>query len=282
MITISADSTCDLSPEFIAKHQIVTTPLSLVVGNRVYKDGVDITPADIFNYVEKENLACHTAAVNVAEYYRHFEKYAAKAEAVIHISLGSRFSSCYQNAVLAAEDFPNVFIIDSQNLSTGSGHLVHDAVELVQAGQKPAAIVQALQSTVSQIETSFVIDTLDYLAKGGRCLGLTARSAALLRLRPCIEVKEGQMAVGRKFRGSFSKVALAYVRDRLAGGAAIDKRGLFITHSGCERSLLESVKKEVQKHVEFESIIETEAGCTISSHCGPNSLGILFKRRTAV
>ncbi len=276
MIKISADSTCDLSQQLIEKLDIAIIPLSIIVNEEIHKDGVDIVPADVFRFYEEGKL-CSTGAVNVFEYQKHFQKLSSEFRAVIHICLGSGFSSCYANAVLAAADFPNVYVIDSQNLSTGSGHLVCDAAALAAEGLEPEEIRRRLEAVVPKVNASFVIDQLEYLARGGRCSSLTAQGAKILKLKPCIEVRDGAMVVGRKFRGTFDKAITTYVHKRLQNGSPVDPGRIFITHAGCTSDTVEAVQSEVERMGMFKEILVTEAGCTISNHCGPNTLGILFK-----
>lgn len=278
MIKITADSTCDLSPELIEEMHITLVPIHIIVDDRTYNDGVDITPEDIFRFVEEEGRQCKTAAVNVYEYASIFEELSPKHEAVIHISLGSGFSSTHQNARIAAQQFDNVYIIDSQNLSTGSGHLVYDAALMAKEGRSAEEICRKLEQMVPKIEASFVIDKLDYLHKGGRCSGLEALGAKLLQIKPCIEVIDGRMDVGKKYRGNLGRCLEHYVRDRLKGRTDIDYSRLFITYSSCPEDILNRVKSVVQELSQFEEIIVTKAGCTVTSHCGPNTLGILFKK----
>lgn len=278
MIKITADSTCDLSPELIEEMHITLVPIHIIVDDRTYNDGVDITPEDIFRFVEEEGRQCKTAAVNVYEYASIFEELSPKHEAVIHISLGSGFSSTHQNARIAAQQFDNVYVIDSQNLSTGSGHLVYDAALMAKEGRSAEEICRKLEQMVPKIEASFVIDKLDYLHKGGRCSGLEALGAKLLQIKPCIEVIDGRMDVGKKYRGNLGRCLEHYVRDRLKGRTDIDYSRLFITYSSCPEDILNRVKSVVQELSQFEEIIVTKAGCTVTSHCGPNTLGILFKK----
>jgi len=278
MIKITADSTCDLSEEIIKAMNITLIPLHIIVGDQVFYDGVDITPQDIFRFTEQENQLCRTSAVNVYEYVSVFKESAAQYEAVIHICISSEFSTCYQNACLAAEQFNNVYVIDSRNLSTGSGHIVYDAAVMAQQGMDPAEICQTLLMTTSKVEASFVIDRLDYLHKGGRCSGLEATGARILNIKPCIEVVNGKMKVGKKYRGSFEHCLEHYVKDRLSDRTDIDYTRLFITHPMCADNTVARVKELVNQYADFKEVIETRAGCTVSSHCGPNTLGILFKR----
>lgn len=277
MIRISADSTCDLSPELLERFSVAITPLSITVGEEVFRDGVDIHPVDVFRFVS-EGKICQTGAVNIYEYQNHFQKLTANGDQVIHVCLGSSFSSCYNNALLAARDFSNVAVIDSKNLSSGSGHLVYDAALMASGGLDLLEIKKSLEATVQKIDASFIIDQLDYLAKGGRCSAITAQGAKILRLKPCIEVRDGAMIVGRKYRGTFDKALKLYVLDRLRINGGLDPSRVFITEAGCDQEVVAMVRSLVEENADFEEIIVTKAGCTISNHCGPNTLGVLFKR----
>jgi DegV family protein with EDD domain len=279
MIKICADSTCDLSPEILEKYDITLSPLYIMVGDEAFRDGVDITPEAIFRYVDKEGKTCRTAAVNVYDYQELFKKYASGYDAVIQICIGSGFSSCFQNASIAARDFENVYVVDSGNLSTGSGHVVCEAVRMAKEGMDAKEIVKKLEILVPKVEASFVIDRLDFLRKGGRCSALTAQSAKLLNIKPCIEVTGGKMTVGKKYHGSFEKCLKKYVRDRLEERDDIDYGRVFITHPMCTPEVVRMVRDTVKEYADFAEVIETRAGCTVSNHCGPNTLGILFLRK---
>lgn len=280
MIKITADSTCDLSPDILSDMDITLTPLNILVGDKTFLDGVNITPADIFRYVDAEGKTCKTAAVNTYAYEGLFQGLSSKYEAVIHICLGSEFSSCYQNAIQAAKNFKNVYVIDSQNLSSGSGHVVYEAARMAREGTSAQDICRSLEELIPRVDASFVIDRLDYLYKGGRCSGLEALGAKVLQIRPCIEVIEGRMKVGKKYRGSFESCLRHYVQDRLRDDGDIDFRRVFITHPMCSRQTVDMVKELLCDYGRFEEIIETPAGCTVSSHCGPNTLGILYIRKS--
>ncbi len=277
MICISSDSTCDLSADLIAKFGIHIIPLSIVVGDQVFKDGQDITPEGLFNFVEN-GQSCQTAAVNVFEYIQFFQDLRKKYDAVVHVSLGSGFSSSHQNAKLAALEVPGVHVVDSQSLSTGTGLLVCQAAELAERGFSPEQISEIIARDAGKVEASFVLSRLDYMAKGGRCSAITARGARILKLRPSIEVMDGKMVVGRKFRGKLLKCLTDYVQSRLEGRTDLDLTRVFITHSGCDPEVVEAVRQEVTRWAGFREVLETTAGCTISNHCGPDTLGILFKR----
>ncbi|MGI5970370.1 MAG: DegV family protein [Oscillospiraceae bacterium] len=281
MIKITSDSTCDLSPEILNQMDITLYPLYILVDEKQYRDGVDIVPADIFRYVDEEKKTCKTAAINVYDYERFFAELSRDYEAVIHICIGSGFSSCYQNAAVAAAGFDNVYVIDSRNLSSGSGHIVYDAALMANSGMPPEEICSRLEEIIPRVDASFVINELDYLYKGGRCSGLEALGAKVLQLRPCIEVIDGRMKVGKKYRGSFDHCLAAYVRDKLADKDDIDLSRIFITHTRCFPETVEAVRQAVMQYADFDEIIMTRAGGTISCHCGPMTLGILFKRKTS-
>ncbi len=276
-IRISTDSTADLSAALIEKYNLAVSPLAVEMGGRSYHDGVDITPEDIYAFVGSGKGVCRTAAINVAEYEAHFASLLESANAVIHFDISSEMSSCYQNACKAAEKFKNVHIIDSRNLSTGIGLLVLEAAERAEKGEDPAALAEDLRRRTAKVEASFVLDTLFYLQKGGRCSSIVALGANLLKLKPCIEVKNGEMGVGKKYRGKHSLCVEQYVRERVSGRSDIDRRRIFITHSGCSPELVGAVR-EILEQEGFGEILETRAGCTVSTHCGPNTLGVLFLR----
>lgn len=278
-IKISADSTCDLSPQLIADNQISIVPLYIVRGEESLHDGVTITPDDVYAWTEKTKRPCSTAAVNVEDYAEYFSQYLQDADAVIHFTISSEMSSCYQNAVTAAQSFKNVYVVDSRNLSTGIGHLVLDACELAADGMPPQQIYEEMNRRKLHLDVSFVLDTLDYLRYGGRCSSLAAFGANMLRLKPSIQVTDGVMGVSRKYRGLLKKCFIDYVNDKLAEPDMVDPRRIFITDSGVNEEIRSAVEEAVLAKVPFQQVYHTRAGCSISSHCGPNCLGILFYRK---
>jgi len=244
-----------------------------------FRDGVDITPADIFAHVDAGGEICSTSAISFSDYCAVFSELSKTYDAVIHINISSEFSACFQNATLAAREFDNVYAVDSRNLSSGSGHVVIEAAKMSKSGMDPKEIVSRLENLTGRVEASFVIDKLDYLKKGGRCSALAALGANLLHLKPCIEVKDGAMHVGKKYKGTFDKALKKYVKERLEGRTDIVTERIFITHPACDPEIVQMVRETIPKYLEFDEIIETRAGCTVSSHCGPNTLGILFIRK---
>ena len=278
-IKITSDSTCDLSKELLKKFDITLLPLTVIKDNQPYSDGVDITPADIFAHVAAGGDLCSTTALNIGEYTDFFEKYVADCDALIHINIGSNFSSCYQNACLAAEEFDNVYVVDSQNLSTGQGLVVLKAWELAQNCTDVQAAVDQLRAFTQKVEASFLLDQLQYMVKGGRCSTVAALGANLLSLKPCIEVKNGKMGVVKKYRGNYAKCLASYVKDRLCDRDDLDRGTLFVTRTPVTDECLDAVKEAVSQYADFENIYWTEAGCTVSCHCGPSTLGVLFVRK---
>lgn len=278
-IKILSDSTCDLSAELIEKFNITLVPLTVIKNGEAFTDGVTITPAEIFAHVAAGGDLCSTTAMNMGEYSEYFSKYAAEYDGVIHINIGSGFSSSYQNACIAAEDFDNVRIIDSQNLSTGQGLVVLKACELAENCQDLDQLAEQLREFTTKVEASFVLDQLKYMVKGGRCSSAAALGANLLNLKPCIEVREGKMSVVKKYRGNYAKCLSAYVKDRLANREDLDRSTLFVTHSPVSDQDIASVKAAIEEYADFENIYWTEAGCTVSCHCGPGTLGVLFVRK---
>lgn len=276
-IAVTADSTCDLSPELLSAYEVTLAPLSVLIDTKVYHDGVDVTPADIFR-ASDAGSKIHTAAVNEAEYEALFREKLADHDAVIHITIGSEFSTCYANACMAAEEVGHVWVVDSRNLSTGSGLLVLDAAELARSGMAPEDIAAELTRRAPLVDASFVVDKIDYLYRGGRCSGVAAVGAKLLNIKPSIEVTDGRMGVGRKYRGTFKRSLEHYVLDKLAEPDSIDNSRVFITHSPCDAEAVAHVRALLEQHAHFAEIHETMAGCTVSTHCGPGTLGILFKR----
>lgn len=278
-IKIISDSTCDLSPELIRQHDITITPLIVMKNGEEFHDGVTITPREIFAHVASGGDLCSTAARSVGFYEDIFRTYAKQYDGVLQITISSDFSSSFQNASLAASEFENVRVVDSRNLSTGQGLVVLKACELAKTVSSMDELKRELDAYTSRIEASFVVDKLDYLVKGGRCSSAAALGANLLNLKPCIEVRDGKMIVGKKYRGNFAKCLSNYVKDRLEGREDIEEGTVFITYTQVSQEAHDAVLEAVHTYGHFETIYETIAGCTISCHCGPGTLGILFVRK---
>lgn len=279
MIKITTDSTCDLPAQLLKRYQITVFPLGIVKGGKLYRDGVDIRTADIAAHVEAGGELTTTNAVNAADYEEVFRTLTAKYDAVIHINIGSGFSCCCQNARLAAEEVPEVYVVDSGNLTVGHGMLVLAAAEAAEAGKSVGEILSLLEDMIPRLETSFVLDRLDYMKKGGRCSAVAALGANLLKLHPCVEVIGNKMSVTRKYRGSIAKVVEDYVRDRLRDRRDLDTRMAFIVDT-CPGDELASIARTVlAEDGRFQRVFEAKAGCTIFCHSGPGTLGVILLRK---
>lgn len=278
-IKILSDSTCDLSQELLDKYDITLVPLTVIKDGNAYADGITITPAEIFAHVAAGGSLCSTSAMNVGEYVDWFSKYSDSYDGIIHINISAEFSSSYRNACLAAEDFENVRVVDSRNLSTGQGLVVLQACKYAQECSDLDELKAKLDAFTEKVEASFVLDKLEYMVKGGRCSSAAALGANLLNLKPCIEVKDGKMTVVKKYRGNFSKCLASYVKDRLANRDDLEYETLFITRTPVNEECEKAVADAVDAYGKFENVYWTEAGCTVSCHCGPGTLGVLFVRK---
>lgn len=281
-VVLCTDSTCDLGEELCRQYDIHYYPFHVILEGRQYGDGVDLQPDDIYTAYQERKVLPKTAAINTAEYIEFFRQFTDQGCEVIHVTIGSGLSAAYQNCQLAAAQMEGVYAIDSRNLSTGSGLVVLEAAKRIAAGLPAARIAEEVQALTGRCHASFVIDTLEFLYKGGRCSALAMLGANMLQLKPCIEVdnQSGAMGVGKKYRGSLDKALAQYVRDKLEGRTDIDPETVFITHSGISAERIEAVRSLVQQYGRFDNIYVTRAGCTISSHCGPNTLGVLFMTRS--
>ncbi len=277
-IWIASDSTTDLSPELIERYGVHILPLGVALGERQYTDGVDIDPDFIYKNYEETGMLPKTSAINLADFEAFFARYTADGASVIFFTISADMSSTYHNATLAAEGFERAYVVDTRNLSTGGGLLVITACEMAAAGHTPAEIVARCNHLAPCVDASFIIDSLEFLYKGGRCSALAALGANLLSLKPCILVKDGKMGVGKKYRGRFGAVLPKYVEERLGDGSDVIKDHIFVTHAGCEPAIYEACVEKVRSIAPEAEIHITRAGCTISSHCGRNTLGVLFIR----
>jgi DegV family protein with EDD domain len=281
-IVIASDSTCDLSPELIERYGIQILPLGVALGERQYTDGVDIDPDFIYAHYEKTGELPKTSAVNLADFEEFFAKHTADGSALIFFTISSDMSSTWHNAQLAAESFERAYVVDTRNLSTGGGLLVVAAAEMAAAGMEAAAIAAKCNELAPCVDASFIIDSLEFLYKGGRCSALAAFGANMLSLKPCIVVKDGKMGVGKKYRGKFGAVLPKYVADRLGDASDVIKDHIFVTHAGCEPAIADACVQAVKAIAPEAEVHITRAGCTISSHCGRNTLGVLFIRTHAL
>lgn len=274
-IAISAESTVDLPEELLKEFDIRIVPFTLVMGDKTALDG-QVKAQDLFDYVEKTNELPKTSAVNEFQYEEHFKKLLEEGyQAIIHVSLSSKISSACQNAIKASQKFDNVYVIDSLALSTSIALQAIYARKLADKGYDPKTIVGKVKERINGLQTSFVIETVNYLYKGGRCSALAAFGANLLHLKPKIIMKNGSMTSTKKYRGSMQKVVEDYVKDTLKEADTPDKSLVFITYSSAPKEVVENVRKLLQD-AGFKRIVPTEAGATITCHCGPHTLGILY------
>lgn len=281
-IIITSDSTTDLSPELIERYGIVTLPMGITLGDKTYRDGVDITPDDIYDHQRKYGELPKTAATNVGECGDFFRPLVEKGYSIVHFTISAEMSSTFNNACIAADEFDNVYVVDTRNLSTGGGLLLLAACDMIKAGKSAQEIACECRELASRVDASFVIDSLEYLYKGGRCSALSMMGANLLKLKPCIEVKGGAMGVGKKYRGRYGEVLKQYAEDRLANRDDLVPTRVFVTHAGCEPEVVDSIVELVKSKGIFDEVFVTRAGCTVSSHCGANTLGVLFIRKSKV
>ena len=279
---ITSDSTTDLSRELRERYNVSVMPLKITLGDKIYTDGVDITPDDIYVHHDKTGELPKTSATNVGDCLEFFKPFTDAGKTVIHFTISSEMSSTYNNACLAAEELGNVYVIDTKNLSTGGGLLVVAAAEMLNAGLSAKETVEKTRALVPCVDASFVIDSLEYLYKGGRCSALAMFGSNLLKLKPCIQVKDGKMDVAKKYRGKFSEVLKQYVKDKISDYSDIELDRVFITHAGCDPELVNEIVELVRKEVPFKEVFMTRAGCTVSSHCGANTLGVLFIRKSPI
>ncbi len=278
-IKVTCDSTCDLTPELYQSYGVDILPLGITLGETLYYDGVNVAAKDLFAYADRTGTLPKTSAVSPNTYIETFRPYVEDGYSIIHINISSEFSICYQNACLAAAELENVYPIDSRNLSSGSGHLVLLAVELARQGLSAREIVDILNERKEKLDVSFVLQHLDYLRMGGRCSGVAVLGANLLKLRPEIRVVDGKMVVGTKYRGSMERSVLDYVRGRLANRDDVEPGRIFVTHSGVPKDLEDKVVALVKELHPFREVLVTRTGSTISSHCGPECLGVLFFKK---
>jgi len=280
-ILIASDSTTDLSPEYIAENNIKILPLGVNLGDKLYIDGVDINPDMIYEHYENTKELPKTSACNIGDTEDFFKKYLSEGySSIVFFTISSDMSSTYNNARIAAEGFDNVYVVDSRNLSTGGGLLVVSAVEMAKSGMDAKLIAEKCNEIATRVDASFIIDNLEFLHKGGRCSTVAMLGANLLQLKPCIGVKGGTMSVGKKYRGKFGVVLQQYIKDQLSDINDIEKDYIFVTHAGCDADIVDACVKQVKDYGVFKNVFVTRAGCTISSHCGRNTLGVLFIRKT--
>jgi DegV family protein with EDD domain len=282
-IILSADTPCDIGETLKARYQVSLHPLHIILENKQYTDGQDITSAQLYEAWWKRKQLPRTAAINPEEYQQYFSTFLEQGYEVIHISLGSGLSSSHPNALIAAnalKEKGNVYIIDSCSLSTGFGLLVCEAGERIKAGLPARQIVEEVRALTQDTRASFVLDTLEFMRAGGRCSSITQIGAALMNLKPTIIVKndrQGSMIVGKKYMGKLAPSLMKYVDDQLKDRTDLVLDRVFVTHSGMDDpTIIDRVVERIRELQPFQEVFVTQASCTISCHCGPNTLGVLF------
>ena len=273
-VKITSDSISDLDYLF-AERGIARLPIPILLGDREGLDG-EITPDDIYAFFDETKSTPKTSAITPEKYYEFFKEQTAGGSEVVHFTISSEMSSCYRNACSAAEQCGGVYVVDSRNLSTGAGLLVLYADDLAKAGESGASIKEKVDARRAAVQASFVVDTMTFLYKGGRCSGIAAFVASVLRIKPSIIVSDGKMVVGKKYMGATDKAIIKYVADTLKSYPHPDLKDVFVTHTSARPEVVAKVKEEVLAVYPDANIIETLAGATVTSHCGKGTLGVLY------
>lgn len=279
MVKIISDSTCDLSNEIIEKYNISIIPLYIVLNDKEYKDGLEITPDEIYKWCEKNHATPKTSATGILEVVDVLKEEIKKADEIIMFSISAKMSATckvFDMAVEELELMDRVSVIDSVNLSAGVGHLVMEAAIMAKEGRNRREIVDEVERMKGMIKSSFVVDTLTYLHRGGRCSSISALAGGALKLHPKIVVEDGTMSSTKKYRGKMTSVIMHYVKDMEIELLKAKSDRIFITHSGCEKSDIDEVYYYLKNLNHFEEILVTRAGGVISCHCGPGTLGVIF------
>lgn len=276
-VKIISDSTCDLSEELLIQYDIAVLPHPIVRDGELLQDNVSITPDDIYAHYERTGRLCTTSAPNAYDYEQFWRPWLDEGYEIVHFTISSEMSTAYNQAVLAAEETGHVYPVDSRSLSTGIGLLVLEACDLRDHGFAAEEIAARVREDSAKCQASFLVDVIEYLWKGGRCSSVAAIGANLLKLKPRIDVQNGKMLSTKKYRGKTTKCFAAYADDLLKGKDNIRQNRIFITHSGIDEDIIQLVQDKIRQwQPGVEHIYVTRAGGTISCHCGPGTLGILY------
>lgn len=273
---ITSDSTCDLTNELIQEYGIVIKPLTIILGGKEYADNVDVNVDKVLEFVDGGGDLPKTAATSIEEYKEFFNGFVNEGKEVIHFNISSKLSSCNQNANNAAKEVGNVYVVDSAHLSSGQGLLVVKAARLLKEGKSVKEVYEIITALTEKVQTSFVLDRLDFLHKGGRCSLSQFLGAKLLKLHPCLAMVDGALKVKKKYQGNMRRSLDTYVSDLAQEFTSYDKSIVFITHCKAEQEYVDMVVGKVKELFEFEQIVVSDAGTTVSAHCGRNTLGVLF------
>ena len=275
-VMITADSTCDLSEELLSRYNVKILPLTILLGEDSFLDGAHYTPADMYSRYRADGTLPKTAAPSLQQLNEFFAPILAEGYEIVHLDISSELSSTCNNARIVSSELEGVYVVDSRMLSTGVGLLVIEGAECRDKGMSAAEIAEHLTALTEKVDTSFVLDTLEFMWKGGRCSGVAALGANLLKLKPALEMKDGKLGVYKKYRGSINSVYKQYITERLSG-RKVRPGHVFITESGeIDQSVIDELEALVRQLIPVKEIHHTIAGCTVSSHCGPKTLGVLF------
>lgn len=279
MVKILADSTCDLSKELRERYDVTILPLHILLGEDEYEDGVNITPAEIFAWSDKKKTTPKTSAASIEHTMALYKSALEQGDELVIFTISEDMSTTANVCRMAAQEMgieDRVHVINSKNLSTGIGLSVIEAAIMAAEGKTGEEIVKKIEEVLPKVRASFVVDTLEYLHRGGRCSGLSALLGAAIKLHPRIVVRDGKMSSDKKYRGKMKSVTMTYVKDLENDLRQAKKDRVFITHTSSDRELVESVRAYLESLNVFDEILETTAGGVISSHCGPGTLGVLF------
>ena len=275
-VMITADGTCDLSEELLSRYNVKILPLTILLGEDSFLDGAHYTPADMYSRYRADGTLPKTAAPSLQQINEFFAPILAQGYEIVHLDISSELSSTCNNARIVSSELEGVYVVDSRMLSTGVGLLVIEGAECRDKGMSAAEIAAHLTALTEKVDTSFVLDTLEFMWKGGRCSGVAALGANLLKLKPALEMKDGKLGVYKKYRGSINSVYKQYITERLSG-KQVRPGHVFITESGeIDQSVIDELEALVRQLIPVKEIHHTIAGCTVSSHCGPKTLGVLF------
>ena len=275
-VMITADSTCDLSEELLSRYKVKILPLTILLGEESFLDGAHYTPADMYRRYRADGTLPKTAAPSLQQITDFFTPFLNEGYEIVHLDISSDLSSTCSNARIVAGELEGVYVVDSRMLSTGVGLLAIEGAECRDRGMSAADIAEHLTALTGKVDTSFVLDTLEFMWKGGRCSGVAALGANLLKLKPGLEMKDGKLGVYKKYRGNINSVYRQYITERLSG-RKVRPGHVFITESGeIEQSVIDELEALVRQLIDVKEIHHTIAGCTVSSHCGPKTLGVLF------
>ena len=275
-IKITSDSTCDLPQSLVEENGIGICPITILLGLDEYHDTVDVDAEKVLQYVKETGTLPKTAATSIDAYREYFERYTSEGYTVIHFNISSKSSSCNNNASMAAKEMENVYVVDSLSLTTGQGIQILRACELVKQGKSAKEVVDTINADREKVQVSFVVDKLDFLHKGGRCSSAAAVMSKVLKIHPSIAMKDGTLSVDKKYMGNLARSCSQYVKDLADAYKNYDESICFITHSPSDQAIVDLVKDKVNEYFKFNTVVDAVAGSTVTSHCGYNTIGVIF------